>query len=415
MKFSNRQIKTSLLTLNIWILLVSGCVTENTVHPTVTFKPSAILPIVADTSTPLPMASIISSPTIRPTPTNATEPMCLNLDDQLSPDLHLTGVWVRGNIKPYLENIETKARIGIPLNGNSGLSVYDNDFAVSSDKKWLAYIDIYINGNKTNKQILRAISSSGYSLDLNQWPADFQWIDKWSRSRELILDLGFFSIRKFTLLNPFTGKYQIIQPSRLNNSDSYYSEISFSPDLKYVASTSAGYPTGKLEIRDTKTEEILLDGIGDYGWDEIAWSPDSSKLAVALDSSVILYASDNFKHELMYQISDSNEQLVWAPDSTKIVFIGYGNKDITVLDAQPGKTTIYCIDDQQYEYDYDWENPFWSPDGGYLIVNGYRHIVPFTYPFKGETFDLLIDIKQSRAFYLPAKSSSYREAWLAVP
>jgi len=396
--------------------LMTGCA-QSAINPTQATTPSTVPSAtklaVTDTPIPSPTRNILSTPTIQPTPTITNEKNCLTLEDQLPSDLHLTGVWVRGDMRPYLENIENKTNIGIPLKGNSRLE----EFAISGDKKWFAYIDNYVKDNKTSKRTLRVISSAGYSLDLDQWLADFQWIDTWSQSRELILDLNPFSTthRKFTLLNPFTGKYQFIQSSWLKDIDSYYPDILFAPNLNFVASVSSGYLNGNLEIRDAKTGDVVLNRAGDYDLDAIAWSPDGTRLVVAQNSSVILFKSENFKNEFRYRISDSNKQVVWAPDSKKIVFVGYRNRNITVLDTQSEKTTIYCINNKQYQYDYDWENLSWSPDERYIIVNVYRHIVPFTYPFKGETFDLLIDIERSQAFYLPAKSSSYREAWLAAP
>src|SRR5689334_23071501 len=127
---------TRVLFFFIIVALIVGCApaVESSTQPTATppIVPSATLPVITNTTNPSPTSNILSTSTTQPTPTISIEKDCLTLEDQLPPDLNLTGVWVRQPANPYLENLEEGTKYRVPLYGGGRL---EGNWAISPDGK----------------------------------------------------------------------------------------------------------------------------------------------------------------------------------------------------------------------------------------------------------------------------------------
>lgn len=402
--------------LIVSVLLVSSCSSSAVApeQPASTVAPSATIPVFADTSTPLPTIEVLPTPIIQPTATTS-EQNCLTLENQLPSDLYLSGTWIRGKAKPYLEDIETGSKIGIPLNGNSVLSTYDGDFAISHDSKWFAYIDTYIKGTGTDKRILRVMSSSGYSLNMDYWPANFQLIHGWNQTGNLLLETNFPSDqhRNYIFLNPSTGKYEVIDINWLRNFKSeYYSEFFIAPSANFMAITIQGLPNDRLEVRNVITNDPTIDDIaGDFFLSEVAWAPDSSILAIESDNKALLINPNEPDQNYSFGMQGYIRELKWSMNGKSLLILG--DSLISILDLETKINKNYCINDENFEY--EWRHALWSPDDRFIIINGFRRIYPYKYPFELEPLDVLIDVRQERAFHLQAEFDTYRKAWLDKP
>ncbi len=121
-----------------------------------------------------------------------------------------------------------------------------------------------------------------------------------------------------------------------------------------------------------------------------AWSPDSQKFAVAINTAPLVPASDlSYAYEIFVigrdgqslltsKLSSSFEtvsisKLVWSPDGRYLAF-WYTNdshriwtdQKLAVLDTQTQSITDYCIDSGNQNYDY---LTFWSPTSDQLAVS----------------------------------------------
>src|SRR5947209_5275130 len=84
--------------------VIAGCA-QPAITPTQTAvpltSPSTTALVATATPNTSPTPNILSTPTTQPTPTISIEKNCLTLEDQLPPDLNLTGVWIRQPGTPY--------------------------------------------------------------------------------------------------------------------------------------------------------------------------------------------------------------------------------------------------------------------------------------------------------------------------
>jgi hypothetical protein len=367
------------------------------------------------TPTLSPKLEVTASATNIPTPTPTAEQECLTIEDTLPQDLGLNGVWVYGGFQPYLENIATKERIAIPLRGGTLFSTLRNDSQVSPDGKWLAYIDTHLKNGRTSRRILRAISSAGYTMDMNYWPGDFQWISGWTTNGRLILDENPYSTfhRKYVILDPFTAEYQEFHPEWLGQiRPSWQEDIWLSPRLNYVAILN--HDDEGFQIRDVNTGNTLLNS---SGWgsnpNQIVWSPRGTNLAVLEEEyeggTLHLFQAGRETIQHLPGVGFFPE-LRWSPDEQTLLVVDSSRPRI--IEIKTGKSFPLCIDDPNHTY--SWYDATWSPEGDFVVAGITRESSSPKY-YSWEPFDLLVDLEEKRGFLLPATYLSHREAWLAAP
>lgn len=416
MKLYNKHSKLPFFTLITSILLASSCSPSvvATVQPTVMVTPYATLPVIAYTSTPAPTQIIIPTPTSQPTLAFTLKEECLKIEDQVPSDLQLAGLWAVGSANPYLEDIGTGKKTGIPLDGTNVLSRDFGGYAVSPNREWFAYIDQYIDGAATTRRSLRVINSSGKSLPLEYWAENFQWIIGWADDNHIALELNKTSVnrQKIVILNPFTGDHKDITPAWIKDFhklDPYWLPQTFySPD----ASRAIVVADGKFELRDVQSGKTVFQGEHVDILPDLAWSPDSSKLAITDDSNRYLYIIDKNKNIIMlealyFDAFDRFWKMWWSPDGKKLLFsIGVPY----VFDLESGKITKFCFEDKISWTEY--RGTLWSPNNKFIVIDasqysdssGWLHL------------SIIIDIDAMRAYKLPRKPYSYeRLAWLATP
>ena len=381
----------------------------------ITIAIPATLPIVTNTSIPSPTQEIVYTPTLQSTPTIVIEEKCIKIEDQVLSDLQLPRVWVIGEANPYLEDIETGKKIGIPLKGTNVLSSDFEGYAVSPNREWFAYIDQYIDGVEANKRILRIINSSGESLPMDFWSENFQWIIGWADNEHIALELNKTSIthQKIVILNPFSGDYKDITPTWIkdfHDLDPYWiPQIHYSPD----ASRAVVVADRKFELRDVQTGKILFRGKNVDTLPDLDWSSDSLELAIVENAWKHLYiiGKDEYLLKLESQSFDTSAGFYgvwWSTNGQKLLF-GVGG--LHFFDLESGKITNLCFDDKSI-----WTRdikPLWSPDNRFIVISAIQHhsVSP-----ERSSFNLIVDFKEMRAYKLPIKSIHYeRLAWLALP
>jgi WD40 repeat protein len=403
MKIHSRHLQTQLFILVVLMLLVLGCVprVEKPVQSVTTIVPSATSPVIQDTSTPSELVSNIVTPTTQQTDQLSLEE-CIPIEEKMPDDLILSGVWVRGAGKPYLENLEDHTRYEVPLKGGGMFTSYSGDFAVSPDGKYLAYIDSYFNSEfRIEKRVLRIIKSSGHSLPMDYWPVDWQWLIGWIDNRHIAIFTG---NKEILILEPFTGEWKKLQqPSWLDNPAYDYSGYEgpfYSPSLSSVL-VKPDYSI--FELKDFRTGERLYMGNGSPIRWYLDWSADGSILAIG--GNVLNVIIDN-KQLIEFKTSklgiDIVESLKLSPDGQKLVFTSDWSGKLFLFDVKQLKIRKLCSDEFNY-----WRNPIWSPDSRFVVQEAHKPGF--------EQFDILIDTQQMHAYKLASRDYQHRLVWLANP
>jgi hypothetical protein len=266
----------------------------------------------------------------------------------------------------------------------------------------MAYIDSYLDeAFRLERRILRIIKSSGHSLSMDYWPADWQWIFGWADNQTLALSIG---DQRVILLNPFTGSWKQYKPEWLTD----YTNIWFppyAPTLDWFLDYSASYAA----LKDVKTERVIWQT--DQGG-SLNWSRDGSAVVVDTTDSINVILSNGTATE--FDIS-SLELDFWdvvvSPNGQKLAFENYSSFKQLYMDVKTAK--IYQLCTNMYKPTLRWgSTPFWSPDNRFLVLGVYDSTSYMTY---NNNFDILIDTEEQRAYKLTTKSYQYRLAWLAKP
>jgi len=380
--------------LLIFVLLFSGC-SRTTALPKSTATVSVPTPTgpTLDDSTSTPLAL----PTTQAQSTLVIEGECIQIEENLPDDLVLSGVWVRNEATPYLENLDRHVDYIVPLEGGELFSMRKGDMAISPDGKYLAYIDAYIDParNGTEKRILRIIKSSGRSLQMGFWTEDWQQIISWVDNRNLAI---FTAKKEVVILNPFTGELKEFQkPEWLDYDKNYWVIPPFSPKLDWALV----YTDDEMGLKDIQTGEVLWKtGHGGYS----SWSANGSILALISSEFIIIIT--NGKHAKEFDISDLGIDSIYpsklSPDGQKFVFISYFPERFFIFDATQLKVRELCADKLGF-----WSEPFWSPDSRFVVQEVHNSYY--------DQFDVLIDTQQMRAYKLISGQYQHRLVWLAKP
>ncbi|HSB01879.1 MAG TPA: hypothetical protein VLE49_14610 [Anaerolineales bacterium] len=406
MKSRNRHIRTHLLLWIISIALVSSCSlkVERLDQPAATIVPSATLPVVTATATPLPITEILPTPTAQQTTELSVTQECIPIEEEMPDDLILSGVWVRNRGKPYLEPMDGSTAYGVPLKGGGTFSASQVDMAISPDGRSLAYIDSFLDdtGIHTQSRILRIINSSGRSLPMDYWIISWQWLIGWLDNQHIAIFTG---NKEILILEPFTGKWERLpKPSWLNrigysvNDGPFYSpsvdRILVKPDYSM------------FELRDFQTGQIIYKVKGDEYLTglNLDWSADGYTLAINLGNLLNIITKDQRVIELDASKLgiDRFDNPKLSPGGQKLVFTSHWSGKWFLFDMEQSEIRKLCSD----KFDY-WENAVWSPDGRFVVQEVDRS--------GSDPFDLLIDTQQMRAYKLVSGRYQHRLAWLAEP
>jgi hypothetical protein len=395
----------------VWI---AGCSPSITTQPAISpLAPSETMSVATSTPVSTPTKEVIS--TLQSMPTLAIAEKCMKVED-LPVDLTIPGLWLIGRANPYLQEIATGKKIGISLKGTNVLPIDFEGYAVSPNREWFAYIDQYIDGSAANKRILRIIHSSGQSLSMDDWQENFQWIIGWVDDEHIALELNKTSVthQKIVILNPFSGDFKEITPEWIkdyHDLDPYWiQQIYYSPDV--TRAVVIVVLNGKYELKDIQTSSTLFQGEHINAVPYLAWSSDSSKLALVENGNRYLYIIPKSEKltKLNYEDFDTISrfsEVWWSPNGHKLLFDSGGPY---VFDLELSKVTKLCFEDKIMWTRYG--GTLWSPDNQFIVLNASQ------YDDSGGWLDfgVLIDIKEMHAYKLPQMPIHHeRLAWLAMP
>lgn len=144
-------------------------------------------------------------------------------------------------------------------------------------------------------------------------------------------------------------------------------------------------------IRSTKNSYKFNNDYNFYDSDVIHWSPDSSRIALLLDSSFVILNAANLMPVSTFRVTTQGQTFVWSPDGRKLALLvgKYGVSDwsIQIWDAQTQtmETEVHFQGVKQA-----FENTLaWSPDGSRIaaISNGQLQIIHLTQTVSSYTLD----------------------------
>ncbi len=386
--------------------------------------PATPVPPTTTAEAPVAPSPLPQTPTSQPTPGVTVDSHCIPIEVSAPADLPLSGVWVRNEYIPYLEDTLTQADIRIPLKGGGTLGQWRGDAAVSPDGKYLAYIDQYydpIIKYQPVKRVLRIISSSGHTLRLDYWKEDWQYIIGWADNQTVAL---FTSTRMVATLNPFTGDWQgLSEPTWLIDmgykGDKYgfnsWGSPSFArmPDRVVIPAEGGGF-----DIRKLRSGDVLFHGAGSEPRPAISWSANGSIFTFISSGHLLTVLKDQAILDLDLQPAgaalDWYNDLELSPAADKTAFTGtnsYPDKQgprLFVYDRARSKLYMLCND--QFVIG-GWRRIAWSPDNRYLVTA----IVERTDAWPAAEFDVLLDTQELRAFKLTSGQEQHRLFWLAAP
>lgn len=382
----------------------------NTAMPSLTASPTS-----ENTDTPTSTVTSTIEPTIRPEAKLSID--CIDVDDNLSPDLEMNGSLVlSGGYQNYfIWNLRSGEQI--PLSINAYL-----DFAPSPDGRLLAYTDLENEGGW-----IRIVDSSGQltqSFPLEErWSGVIGWLDDEHLSimREaeplystIILDL--VSGQSEEYLNDYPGAFYYDVPYFYWGQNAY-TAASYSPDLERVVYLGliSDSPNVGYVIWDIKAEKIIaeIDTPGNSAFNQPPiWSASGDGFIVAYSEreiKLIGYIPDDELYSITgegemtkltnlsahFTIGVDIRQYNPSPDGRHIAFWAAGNPppdlndrklELAVLDMETEKVTMYCLEG-------DFRNgglpPIWAPSSDQLVVKGLAE--------NGKVRIVIVDINKSVA------------------
>jgi hypothetical protein len=412
------------LGLMVLSIFIAGCLPKNMPTAQVPSEPTSTMPA-------LPMAS--PSPTTPPTtgiqltPTLTVASQCIAIEDKAPNDLPRSGVWLRNEATPYLENVDGSGDKLVPLKGGGLFSTRPGDAAVSPNGKYVAYIDQYhdpVVQYQPTQRILRVIDSSGHSLQMDFWKQDWQDIIGWLDNDRLSL---FTSNDGIITLNPFSGKWEkfpepawMIDQGYLGENyrfryDPYagrYQGPIFSPGLDEVVFPGAAGG----DVKDLQSGELLfrwrITGSPWFDRQTLSWSANGAVLASWSDAQIEILREDNTVSRV--ELPQLPFNLDWvdgvqvSPNGKKVAVTGItystlgSSRRFLVYDETRSELYFLCTDKHGLG-----NTIVWSPDSRFLIVQ--------IYDSSSQQSDGLVDTELLRAFKLTSGLAQHRLLWLAKP
>lgn len=406
MQSQNTQPVQAIFRLALLAMMIAGCAPA---------KPAPTVPTLPQTALPSAFATATAAPA---TPSMTVASRCIPIEDTASDNLPLTGIWVRNEAIPYLEDIATSADKRIPLNGGGIFSTSRGDMAVSPDGKHIAYIDQYFDAvvkYQPTRRVLRVIDSTGHSLQMDFWKEDWQYIIGWVDDQQIAL---FTSSEQIVVLNPFSGDWEpFAEPAWLIakgfTGDKYrfddWQAPTFTPRLNTVIIPSE---SGGDDLRDMQSGAVLFHGLSDGGYWTPDWSADPSNWALIAQGDIVTFLQNNhpvaeFDAQAIVPDIDFLYDLKLSPDGQKVAFSAPEphayRTQLLVYDRTKRAADVICSD----KFEFDWSHIAWSPDSRFLVGEIYDR----TY----QDFDVLVDTQQGRAFKLISGRFQHRILWLPNP
>lgn len=433
----------------LFAAILTACAAQSTDMPTVQTKPTAsATPTFTATNIPATSTHVIACATSqcatftpRPTQTNTKTPQpsptaniregCITIQEKMPDDLTLSGIWVVNNFPPFLEDIQTHTRNGIPMGGGGNLDGYSRGgMAISPDGTSLAYIDSYLDTSnpriaRATKHILRVVRSSGYVLNMDYWTQDWQSIIGWVDNENIALALGKTNI---VILNPATGKWKKFdQPDWAVSTDKYsnwFYDNPFSPTMQWFLEEPGDSKAGtRLKNMQTGLTTWQID---ESLWSGVEWARNGTSFTTPFSTRserLILVIKDGLEADklpidrLGYEY---NYQLKISPDGEKITFQSTKKTDnwndeqtLTVFDTALHKLGRLCSDKYRTSW---WSDAVWSPDSRYIIQMVYEVLSNVNdYPQYSDAKSILVDTQEMQAYLLNIPSTHQPVAWLAKP
>ena len=376
------------------LALIIGC-TPNTVTP--------ISTIPFDTSTPVATNTIASSPTPPP------DDKCIEINSGDLDELNLAGTIVLEDIyyRAYTINSNTFEKVELVKENELVFSV-----AVSPDRKWTAY-QLYLKSNDSHKLVI--MNSLGLPQITIPWGEDWSYISSWLDNQRLLInvydklsdghpELAAKEFSTFLVVNPFTGKQELLQPDFPNIYSHHmfpawsgFGSTVYNPTLDrvvYLRADALGADSHYV-LWDMNEQRHLADFKVFVGYQDIPrWSPDGRKFAIAM--SLFDDVSNDWPIYSLYSVSREGQvvkltdlskyypwfyigQHSWSPEGRYIAFWFSGwterpqalnlviDQFLAVVDTTNDDLSIYCISGKP-QLSGIVSPPVWSPDGQQILV-----------------------------------------------
>jgi hypothetical protein len=300
-----------------------------------------------------------------PTPTDQNwvkEQVCLAREANINNHSLDGKIILSGQQNTYIYNISTNSTSKFPTTSGGYVGLYSEDFHLSPNGKWLAYVESYTNETyQTQFRRLRLINGDLIPILPSGWDADWQWILGWIDDNWLAVWLPHQEAGTIVILNPFTAKTQLLStgfsfPEPRYKASSWYiwgrPRLFFSPDLTKVI-----FPNdAKGVLWDIAAQKELWSGnIYEYAEsDNAKWSQDSkyAVIVVSKPSGEKLYLYDVEKEQAThiplvgyggigeFSLSPDGQKIaIWVtPD-----FLGGEPKELMVIDLERKTITDICV------------------------------------------------------------------------
>jgi len=381
---------------------------------------------------------------------------CLDVEATMPPDVASNGILVLDsrvedgsgrykNFDTYFMNMVTRTTTQV-AEPRQNLE----EFAVSPDRKWIAYSDSRSDENvKTSERSLVIAADGNQEYKVLPWDdawGSINWLDNQrliiqKETRDNPNDIVAIA-STFLVLDPFTGGQQTLQPDFPGIYDvpplpiwDGWGETVYDPTLTRVVYLQ-GDVSGPFYyvLWDTQNSKQVSDIqiIGELSAIP-RWSPDGKQFTLAPSlfengqsyPSYELYSIDrDGKTTRLTYLTDYYPRVYiddfsWSPDGRYIAFwfsswqdttISYealGNRYLAVLDTANGWVTNYCING---ENDASiglriYPPPLWSPDSKQVVVQSQVS--------KNYFQTVLVDVKESRAFIIAEDLAPV--GWITTP
>ncbi len=253
------------------------------------------------------------------------------------------------------------------------------DFGASIDKAG----NIYFQSDRNNGEYNLYTFENTTPKRLTNFPTSIMW-PKVSANGEKVVFRKDYQLFVYDTTKKTTKKLKV----NINNNSTLKKEQSYtikgkityfdvSPDGKKMAFIARG----KLFISDIKgkfVKEIVTNPLETVK--EVKWLKDNSSLLFSRSDKgyynwFITSANEKFKTRQLTKTTSNNRQITFDKDKTKGVYLR-GRNEIYILDLETFKSELILKDELWGIYN---TNPYFSPDGNYIMYNAYRD-------FEGDIF-----------------------------
>lgn len=377
---------------------------------------------ITTTSTPVPLstATLITGYTYIEN--------CIDVEDthpkEIYPkdELLLYNMKGRQNLAYDFETQETK-RSPIPYNSFT----WEDDFKLSPNQKWMAYIEYTYKGEKLSSRKLAVQNVDGRKVDMSYWIADWQWILGWMDDQHLVLGLPQYRNGSIVVLNPFSREWRVNSLTLPNLAEPAPGELPkqaiYNSGANYVVYLEAiqrfrGDKYYSWILYDLEKDEPIwkywVRFQEDY-WQNIIftdfpkWSPDGNRFVIVKNveyfnsswpkKDIVIVGLDGKEDPvLLKQDQNAQSSFAWSPDGKLLAILlstDFDNNKVLLANIEQKTLTDLCIDIHR-----NWNMkkiPIWSPDGNFLAL-ALKRGNEFGYWEKDDT--ILVDINHQRAFRL---------------